>query len=296
MSGAPRRLRVLARGLGFTEGPVWTVDGRLLLVSVNRGRIYEAFLDSSDPRQIAETGGGPNGLACDADGDVWICQNGGLAMRTKSRIRRGPSIQVLRPGTGEVVTAAAGPFSSPSDCAMGPDGRLWFTDPRNHHLDDRAEPGRVWALDIRTMRAEPVLDGILFPNGLAFGDGGAVLYVAESATGRVLRFSESSAGWTRDPWVAHLPRGVPDGLAVDVDGHVWVVGSFSGDVVRFTGDGRPAETIELGSGFMPTSLCYAGAELDQMVITSARGGCVVSWQATIRGMPLFTESATERTA
>lgn len=30
--------RVLARGLGFTEGPVFTQDGRIVVVSIDQGR------------------------------------------------------------------------------------------------------------------------------------------------------------------------------------------------------------------------------------------------------------------
>ena len=58
--------RVVATDLGVVEGPVWTSDGRLLVTSIGHGKIYE--IGSGDPRVVAETGGGPNGMAEGADG------------------------------------------------------------------------------------------------------------------------------------------------------------------------------------------------------------------------------------
>jgi len=49
--------RVVAEGLGFTEGPVWTRDGRLLVTSIDHGVIYQigagggATLFATDSRQ-----------------------------------------------------------------------------------------------------------------------------------------------------------------------------------------------------------------------------------------------------
>ena len=67
---------VIADGLGFTEGPVWLPDGRVALTSISHGCVY--IVDpSGGPLERIDTGGGPNGLACGADGTLYVAQNGG---------------------------------------------------------------------------------------------------------------------------------------------------------------------------------------------------------------------------
>ncbi|MDZ4278104.1 MAG: SMP-30/gluconolactonase/LRE family protein, partial [Dehalococcoidia bacterium] len=66
--------RVVAKELGFTEGPVWTRDGRLLVTSISHGVVYEA--GSGKPRVVAETKGGPNGMAEGGDRVLYVTQNG----------------------------------------------------------------------------------------------------------------------------------------------------------------------------------------------------------------------------
>jgi len=47
--------RVVAEGLGFTEGPVWTRDGRLLVTSIDHGVIYEIDSDGGDGATLFAT-------------------------------------------------------------------------------------------------------------------------------------------------------------------------------------------------------------------------------------------------
>ena len=65
----------------------------------------------------------------------------------------------------------------PSDCVVGPDGRLWITDPTGRDLDHRATPGNVWALDLATHSLEPMVDGVLFLNGIEFSTDARSLFV-----------------------------------------------------------------------------------------------------------------------
>ena len=276
------RVRLLASGHGFTQSPVWCDHGRLYVASVNRGVVYEAFLNADSPVQVAEPGGGPNGLAV-AGAGLLVCQNGGLAMPTKSAVSSPPGIQRID-ARGVVTTVRSGPFASPSDCVMGPDGRLWFTDPADHVLDDSARPGRVWTLDLVTGEAMVVIDDILFPNGIAFSPDYSALYVAESATRRVLRFRLDASGTvSRYDWACPQLPGVPDGLAIDAEAHVWVACSFSGDIVRLSPDGGVDGALSFGDAATPTALCFAGAELDQLVVTSAKGGTVIALHSEVPG-------------
>ncbi len=265
---------ILAEGLGFTESPVWTGGQRLVVASVNRGAIYEAFLDAGPARRLVEVGGGPNGLSVDEEGTIWIAQNGGSAMASRSSLAARPSLQKLPPG-GELETLSSAGFTAPSDCIGGPDGRLWLTDPADHRLDGRAQPGRLWAVDRETGDAELVAADIRFPNGLAFSPDGR-LYVAESGSGRILRYSATATGWSRDRWSIALDGGVPDGVAVAPDGVVWVAGSFSHSLFRISPDTRKVSEVVMPGEPFPTALCFAGEAGERVVVTAARGGRVLA--------------------
>jgi gluconolactonase len=188
-----------------------------------------------------------------------VCQDGGQAMRSRSPLRPPAGIQRIR--RRRVAHLVAVPLSSPSDCVVVPDGRPWITDPTGRDLDHRATPGNVWALDLATHSLEPMVDGVLFPNGIEFSTDARSLFVAESATGRVLRFSLGADGtWERDPWR------VPDSMAcrtvaVDADDHVWVACSFSGTVVRLSPDGDIRARLDFGTLATPTALCFAGSDV-----------------------------------
>jgi sugar lactone lactonase YvrE len=64
--------------------------------------------------------------------------------------------------------------------------------------------------------------------------------------------------------------GIPDGLAVDVDGCPWVVMHDGAAIVRVAPDGRLLRTLEVPVA-KPTSCCFAGPALDRLAVTSARG-------------------------
>ena len=133
--------RVVASELGFVEGPVWTSDGRLLVTSVSHGKIYE--IGSGDPRVVAETGGGPNGMAEGADGTLYVAQNDGIeGLGEQPAKPASPGIQLI---TGDAVRHVAEGLDAPNDCCFGPDGRLYFTDPRGWAAPSEVQPGRVYA-------------------------------------------------------------------------------------------------------------------------------------------------------
>lgn len=279
--------RTLATGIGFTEGPVWTSQHRLFVTSLSRGAIYEVFLDGRDPVAAAEPGGGPNGMTAAADGRLWITQNGGTAMPSRSTRRVVPSIQVWDPaGVVAPRTALRGQVVAPSDCACGPDGALWFTDPDGHGFGADALPGRVWRFEPATGEAVPVLDDVYFPNGIAFGPDGGDLYVSETARDRVRRYTVTSAGLTRDTGATELSVSTPDGIAVDTAAGVWVAGSRSGAVSYFDAAGRLTQRLDLGVQTMPTSVCFAGPELTTLVVTVAKGGRVLAFDVDTPGLPV----------
>ena len=141
---------VIARGLEFPEGPVW-LDGDLICTEITAGAGVSAGRpgarpSSGSPRPVADPTAplGP-------DGRLYVTQNGG--MTAEGRVAGGILRVDLTDGSWEyAATEIAGlRLDGPNDLAVGPDGRLWFTDPRgaaDPELNDR--PGRIFALDPAT--------------------------------------------------------------------------------------------------------------------------------------------------
>src|SRR5262245_8034749 len=68
-------LEEVASGLLFPEGPLALPDGSVLVVEMCGGRITR-ILPGGGTDVVADTGGGPNGLALGPDGAVYVCNNG----------------------------------------------------------------------------------------------------------------------------------------------------------------------------------------------------------------------------
>jgi len=89
--------------------------------------------------------------------------------------------------------------------------------------------------------------------------------------------------------------GLPDGLAVDAEGGIWVAFWDGSAIRRFGPAGELTETIELPAA-RPTRPAFGGPNLDQLYVTTARadpdqavdgdlGGAILVLDPGVRGMP-----------
>jgi sugar lactone lactonase YvrE len=65
--------------------------------------------------------------------------------------------------------------------------------------------------------------------------------------------------------------GVPDGLAVDADGHLWVAMHRGGAIHRYRPDGRLDGVVEVPVRNV-TACTFGGPRRDQLYITTSRHG------------------------
>jgi gluconolactonase len=277
-------VREIVAGIGFTEGPIWTARQTLVVTSVSRGCLYELdpFGDAGGViRGQIETGGGPNGLAVDAAGRIYVAQNGGSGFPSRSSRPALPGLQMVE--GGEVVDFAISRTIAPNDCAIGPDGALWFTDPgRDSDLGPRV---LRWERD--SDRLDVVVDDLQFPNGLAFSSDGASLYIADSMSHEIVRYELSDRGLDRHSVFASVPGAGPDGMAFDQHGRLYVA-AFELDTVLVLDDsGRTSQRLATGPHSRPTNLCFYGSALERLAITLASGGRVVTSQPPSPGLALF---------
>lgn len=117
-------------------------------------------------------------------------------------------------------------------------------------------------------------DGITIANGPAFSPDGTVLYHTDSRIGQVWKFVMQADG-TLGPREPHLrfdgTTGSPDGMTCDREGGLWIAFYAGAKVARFHPDGSLDREIALPTPQI-TNVCFAGADLSRMFVTSAGDG------------------------
>lgn len=250
-------MSALATGLAWPEGPALLPDGRVAFVETYASRI-STWSPAEGRQPLAETGGGPNAVALGADDRLYLCQNGGVVGPWRAPRQRPPAIErVALDGTLETIVTEVGgqPLLAPNDLAFDAAGRLWFTDPGRYDAATRPDAGRVVAL-AADGSPEVVLElGPVYPNGIVAEADGAVVWV-ESYTRAVRRRRPDG----EVELLAVLDDGhVPDGLAVAVDGSLWVTTVSSGGIDVVDPGGGVARFVAVGA--VPTNCAFDGSTL-----------------------------------
>lgn len=141
--------------------------------------------------------------------------------------------------------------------------------------------GEVWRVPPRRGgEPEPVIDGVVWPNGIGLAPDAATIYVSDFHTGEVLACAaDGSARRT----FARVPDGAPDGLAVDADGDVWVALGPGGGIARFTPDGELRERHDIPGAEFVSSVAFAGE--DDLLVATA--GALLRWRGVgVTGRPV----------
>lgn len=119
-------------------------------------------------------------------------------------------------------------LNRPNDVIVQSDGTLWFTDPDwlfNQRPSEQKElPGQfLFRFEPRAKTLVKAADGFDKPNGLVFSRDETQLFVSDTGTEFVFRFSvlpDGSLG-PREVFAAFEEKGL-DGLALSPLGHLWV--------------------------------------------------------------------------
>lgn len=200
--------------LDHAEGVAVAADGAVWCGG-EQGQIYR--IADGAIEQVASTGGFCLGLAFGAAGELYVCD---LVHAAVFRL------DVAGDGALERFCGGAAdqPFVTPNAIAVDARGDLIVSDsgrvgeprPGLVRVGAGGGDGELWC--------DVPLD---FANGLALSADGSELYVVETWARRVLAFAVDSGGACASPGgaarvVVDLPGTVPDGVAVDARGDLWV--------------------------------------------------------------------------
>lgn len=281
--------RILATGIGFPEGPVYLGDGALAFTEI-RGQCITRYADGATS-PVAKTGGGANGATLGLDGALWVANNGGLNLGPggywfapdpiDGRIQRVTLDGACTDASGDLPGDAP---HRPNDICFGPDGKLYFTDPRNWEDFANFKVGRIWRFDPESAAAEVIADVPYFCNGIAFGPDPSRMYVAQSNVMKILEFDWTPDGVGEPREWATLPKGFPDGFCFAANGDCYVCGSM-GDVIQvFDSGGTLKATVDFPEHSEPTNCCFGDGVL---YVTVSGVGELLAFDLGVDGLPLF---------
>ncbi len=256
------------------EGPVWLpATQELLRVDIARGEIVVRGAAAPERRRAL---GAAVGFALPSAGGGLIAGAGRTLVRLAHLGAEPERLAEVEPGK------LANRFN---DAACDPRGRLWAgtmsttREPRAAALY-RVEPGGEPAV---------ALAGATVSNGLDWSPDATRLYYVDSVTRRIDAIAfDADRGrlGARRPFAAIAPEdGLPDGLAVDAEGGVWLALFGGGAIRRYRHDGALDAHIPLPVTH-PTSLAFGGPGLEELYVTSARaggGGALLRLRPGVRG-------------
>ncbi|MFJ7272295.1 SMP-30/gluconolactonase/LRE family protein [Streptomyces sp. NPDC099050] len=255
----------------LTEGPLWHAKSQnLLWVDITAGLVHRAPLVAREDRGGLPDLGARSTVSLDRPvGAVAVCTSGGLMAAA------GTAFHYIHETGWDTEFAAPdipddGQPRRMNDAKCGPGGQLFAG---TMAYDTTPGAGALYRLD-PDGTVTTVLDSVTISNGLGWSPDGRLLYYADSPTRRIDVFDHEPATgtlWGRRPFTDTGDTGVPDGLAVDTEGRVWVAMWGAGQVRAYTPDGALHAVITVPVSQV-TSCAFAGPALDLLVITTAADG------------------------
>ena len=275
-------MQELATGYGLIEGPVWDEKRGLIYSDVINGGVFCIGLDDS-VSQIIEHRRGIGGMALHENGGV-VVSGRNIALKPAN----GADTQVLLPNNPE------GGWIGFNDITTDAKGRIYAGALSFHPVgsDEVPKPADLFLIDLDGS-VRKVGGDVMLTNGLGFSPDGAKLYHSESRRDRIRVYDvEENGDLSSHRTFAETGDVTPDGLAVAVDGSVWVAMADGGRVDVFEPDASLRRSIKCALP-MVTSVCFGGADLmDLYVVTGSRGtdrddaGTVFRTRADVAGLPL----------
>jgi D-xylonolactonase len=240
------------------EAPVWDSASQSLYWTDCVGFRFYRYDAKSEKPEIVRDNFEVTGYALNESGGFVIANTNGIWLWDG-----GGSLRLL-------ADKVDGAVCQMNDAAADPAGRFLagscFYDPQVEY-----QLGCLFRVD--TDGSVTILDdGIKLANGIGFSPDGSQLYFTDSAERAIYRYDYNpKTGEARNRSVlvrVSLDEGVPDGLAVDLEGFLWSAQWYGSCVVRYDPDGKMERRITTPAR-QTSSVAFGGPDLTDLFITSA---------------------------
>ena len=238
---------------GLGEGPSWNPQTKKVsMVNIFEKEVHLFSLDGITLKktQSFQTEGDVGAALPLADGYFLLCESHGIFIRQVSGAREKVADM---PVSGEQFRC--------NDAKVGPDGKLWVG---IMDYDATEGNGSLWRIG-RDGKSELLLPNLTIPNGLDwYGD---EFWFVDGPTEEIRCYNWDQKGLEKTD-KRFLTNGTPDGLAIDSNGEIWLSLWGQARVDHFNKYGEVIDSVSVPSSHS-TSLCFAGENLDTLVMTSA---------------------------
>jgi sugar lactone lactonase YvrE len=269
------------------EGLVWDASNdRLLWVDIFAGLVLSHDL-AAGPLQTWEVGRAVGAVAPRREGGGLVCA-----------VREGFGFLSAQ-GEFSLVTSQLSdrPYLQMNDGAVDAHGRFWAgttcLEPGTYQ-----GAGALYCLDPVTLEAAEHLRGVDVSNGIGWSPDGSRCYYIDTPRKRVdvYPFDADSAEPLGARETLVEVDGVPDGLAVDSLGCIWVAMCGGWEVLRFTPSGRLDRVVRM-PGSLVTTCCFGGPDLrtlfiavssrglDDSSLRSEKAGYIFALDPGVQGLP-----------
>lgn len=242
------------------EGPMWYAAENLLVWLDIAAHLVHFYDPVRDHDRAIDVGQPASAVVPRASGGLALALQEGYA--------------ALDPASGQVELIAAVKQDTPGrmndgkcDCA----GRFWAGTMASNQARGSAT---LYRLE-RDHAVTAVLRDVTIPNGPAWSLDNRTMYFNPGATGGVDAYDfdpQTGAMSNRRPFIS-IPSGtgVPDGLTVDAEDHVWVAVWGGWAVHRYSPDGQLVHVVRLPTAHVscPT---FGGPDLADLYITTSQEG------------------------
>lgn len=249
------KIEKVAAGYAFTEGPAWSRDGFLLFSDVPNDKIVK-WTPGEGASVFRDNSNGANGNTFDSRGRLYTCE---------SRTRR--VVRTDKKGQVEVLAEKweGKRLNAPNDIVVRRDGHIYFTDPAFGKQADTRELDFYGVYHI-TPRGEMELIAKPAgrPNGIALSPDGRILYVANSDERNLRAYDVDRSGKvSNERELVSGIEGVPDGIAVDEKGNIYVTAK---GLAVYSAEGKLLTTIEISE--TPANCAFGDPDLQTLYVTA----------------------------
>ena len=248
-------VEVVAHGMRFTDGPVWSLED-FLLFSDTVTDTQHKFTPGKGVSEIGSRPGGTAGNAYEDKGNQYTCE---FRERRVTRTAKNGKVEVIA-GRFEGKR-----FNAPNDVVVRRDGNIYFTDPAFGNQEDTRELDFYGVFRVTSRgQIEAVTKWKNRPNGLTLSPNGRMLYVSDSDGQSIHAFDLDRAGVaSNDRVVVSKIPGVPAGLRTDETGNIYVAAQ---NVLVYSPQGELIRTINIGE--TPSNLAFGDPDFSTLYVTA----------------------------
>ena len=243
------------------EGPLWDEREKLLYwVDILRHALH-VYDPASGENTTYDVGQRVSTVVLDESGGVLVAVENGFARFDCATSQ----LEII------VDPEEDKPENRFNDGKCDPGGRFWAG--TMHASATVPDKGSLYRLD-PDLSVHTMLTGVSISNGIVWTDDRKTMYFNDTIPGTVTAFDyDNETGDISNPRVViRIPAdmGMPDGMAIDSEGMLWIAHFFGGAVHRWDPrTGTVIDTIALPVS-NPTACAFAGDNLDELYITTAR--------------------------